>query len=105
MNKVAWADKPQTKGFTDLECHKFYQCRSNVVRAIQCHDLKRKGQLAELSGMSNPEKYAVKSIEYTETEIDNMALKAFNDGGIWVLMDGKLILTTNPVMGSLPYGK
>lgn len=105
MNMIKWANKPQTKGFTDLEHHKFYQCRSSLVRAVQAHGLQRKLQIEELSAISNPEKYVMPSIEITESEIDDMALRAFNEGGVWVVIDNELTLTKLPVSGDVPYGK
>ena len=105
MSMIKWANKPQTKGFTDLEHHKFYQCRASVVRAVQSYGLQRKAQIDELSAISNPEKYVSPSIEVTEVEIDDMALRAFKEGGVWVVMNNQLTLTKLPVSGDFPYGE
>lgn len=100
MNKVQWADKPQTKGFNDVEHHKFYQCRASVVRAIQAHDAKRKDSLVELEmlGAASSQFVPVK-LECTENEIYDMALESYQKRGVWILDGDELVLSNAPVIG------
>ena len=95
--KVQWRQTPQTEGFTDAQQLKFYASRKAIIHAIQKSDQARKLELRNAAMLDSLDVPLSPKLEYTESEIDDMALEAMNSNGVYILVDGKLTLTQAPV--------
>ena len=100
--KVQWRRIPQTVGFTDAQQLKFYAARKAIIHAIQKSDQARKSELMSVAILDSLDVPVSPKLDYTEYEIDSMALNAMNSNGTYILVDGELVLSQAPVVQEQP---